>query len=298
MSNFQRFTAPSYLKEEGMNYILATSLELVKHLENKGGYNDDHCRKASATATYFNWVREKEPYYRIFPGVLESLLKLDVNKLLKLELPTLPFGLNTLEIEIPECCWETLKFKSLIFENITHTIQKEDPNMKLGLELWSMMVQDTDDGLHPLVLEKNLLEEQMLDDATEFELNFLRILCGILSIGDNPDIVKPMVLRKDMRKYETATDEEKAKLIAKAKRRGVVGYAIGEDIPTKAQIKRMIEENELAVQQGRKATHYRSSHLAMIGTGKNRAFPKLIARSGCIVNKDLYKQVPQGFYME
>lgn len=298
MSHFEKFIAPSFLKEDGMDYILVAALDLAKHIEGHKGFDMERCKRATATATYFNWTHDKEPYYRIFPGVLESLLKLDVHKLIKLELPSLPFGLTTLEIEIPECYWDILKYKSLIFENITNTIRMSDPTLELGMELWSTLVQDISGGLKPVVIEKNLLDDKALEDATEFELNFLRILCGILSIGDNPDIVKPMVLRKDMRKYETATDEEKAKLIAKAKRRGVVGYAIGEDIPTKAQIKRMIEENELAVQQGRKATHYRSSHLAMIGTGKNRAFPKLIVRSGCIVNKDLYKQVPQGFYME
>lgn len=292
---FEKFTAPKFFKTEGIPYLMASSVKLIDDF-NKNKEPDDRCAQAAGVAAYLHWTNEKEPYYRIFPGVLEALLKLDVSKLLKITLPGLPFGLNTLEVEIPECYWEELKFKSFIFEDISKTLRQEYDDIPEGMELWAVMIQGLNNTLEPTIIEKSTLDLSLLADVTPFELNFLRILFGILSIGENPDIVKQMVLRKDLHKYEAATPEERIQLVEKARRRGVIGFCIGEDIPTKAQIKRMIEENEADIVHGRKATHYRCSHLAWVGTGKERAIPKLIVRKGCVVNKDLYKQLPQGFY--
>ncbi len=226
------------------------------------------------------WKSERCPYYRIYPGVFEAILKLDLDKLLDLDVCPFPFGLKTLSIEIPKDYWNLLECSSLIVGEL---------NGYYGVTLQNVASGYGYNLINLLSIKKDL---ERCNEATHI---FTKIIFGVLSIGENPDIVKPVVLRADQRKYEATGDE---KYIEKAKRRGVFGFNIGEDIPTKAQIKRMIEENELAIKQGRKAPHYRRDCLALVYTGKGRALPKIVRRKGCFVNRDLLTKLPQGFYEE
>lgn len=207
--------------------------------------------------TYLKWQNERSPYYKIYPGVLEALLRLDLDKLCEYELQPLPHGLKTLEIELPEQYWDEIQMRSaIIFDMGEHY----GIVFKRGeLHAWNLIRKSS--------LKQDI---QHVNDVTK---TMVKIIYGVLSIGDNPDIVKPVVLRADARKYEESGD---VKYIEKAKRRGVFGFEIGADIPTRKQLKRMVEENEIAIAHGKKAPHFRASHLALVHTGKGRALPKII----------------------
>lgn len=224
------------------------------------------------------WKQERCPYYRVYPGVMESLLKLNLNKLLDVELEPFPFGLRTLSIEIPKDYWEELGCTSVIlvdyeqYYGVTH----QGLNKDYGFNLINL----------------NTLKDD-IKRYNKLTNSFTKLIFGVLAIGDNPDIVKPVVLRADEKKYQLTGDE---KYVEKARRRGVIGFDIGEGIPTKAQIKKMIEENEIALEQGRKAPHIRCAHLHLYHTGKGRTIPKIMLIDSLVVNWDLLTKIPQGFY--
>lgn len=226
------------------------------------------------------WKSERSPYYRIYPGVMEAMLKLNLDKLLDVGHGSFPFGLKTISLEIPSDYWDELDCTSLIivdckkYYGITH--QRLDGSYGYNL------------------VDLTTLRDH-LKRFNSITHKFTQIIFGVLAIGDNSDIVKPVVLKTDEKKYQLTGDE---KYIEKARRRGVFGFEIGEDIPTKAQLKQMIKENEIAIEQGRKAPHIRSACLALVHTGKGRSLPKIIKRKGCFVNKDLLTKIPQGFYEE
>ena len=226
------------------------------------------------------WKQERCPYYRVYPGVMESLMKLNLAKLLDVELEPFPFGLRTLSIEIPKNFWEELGCTSVILADYEryYGVTHQGLNKDYGFNLINLTT-----------LKDDIKRYNKLTNS------FTKLIFGVLAIGDNPDIVKPVVLKADEKKYQLTGDE---KYIEKARRRGVIGFDIGEDIPTRAQLKQMIKENEIAIEQGRKAPHIRSACLALVHTGKGRALPKIIKRKGCFVNKDLLTKIPQGFYEE
>lgn len=226
------------------------------------------------------WKKEHCPYYRVYPGVMEALLKLNLSKLLDVDLCSLPFGLKTLSIEIPKDYWEELGCTAVIIADYEkyYGVTHQGLNKDYGFNLINLTTLKDD-----------------IKRYNKFTNQFTKLIFGVLAIGENPDIVKPVVLRADEQKYQLTGDE---KYIEKARRRGVIGFDIGEAIPTKAQIKKMIEENELAIEQGRKRPHIRLACLALVHTGKGRAIPKIIKRKGCFVNRDLLTKIPQGFYEE
>lgn len=227
------------------------------------------------------WKKEKCPYYRVYPGVLESIMKLDLDKLIGLDRTPFPFGIHTLEIEIPEEYWHDAGgFSALLIADLGRA--------------YAVTIQGSDLGIHSTYIDFDYLKET-LPETSEITQTFVKIILGVLAIGENPDIVKPVVLRADEQKYQLTGDE---KYIDKARRRGVIGFNIGEDIPTKARLKQMVQENEIALSQGRKAPHIRSACLALVHTGKGRSLPKIVKRKGCYVNKELLIKTPQGFYIE
>lgn len=224
------------------------------------------------------WKKERCPYYRVYPGVMESILKLNLERLLNVDREPFPFGLKTLSIEIPKDYWEELGCTAVIIADYEkyYGVTHQGLNKDYGFNLINLTTLKDD-----------------IKRYNKFTNQFTQLIFGVLAIGDNPDIVKPVALKADVQKYELTGDE---KYIEKARRRGVIGFDIGEDIPTKAQLKKMVEENELAIEQGRKAPHIRCAHLHLYHTGKGRSIPKIMLIDSLVVNRDLLTKIPQGFY--
>jgi len=282
---FRKFTIEKTLLQKGL-LSMDPYLEeaILKTRMNNGGFKQLSPQDQVKFDMWFgcknieSWKAERCPYYRIYPGVVEALLKLKLDKLLDLERPRFPFGITTLEIELPKDYWSIFDCTSVIVgdlgEYYSLTLQRQE-----GKYIYAAINIDN---------IKNDLKK-----ASEITNKFTQLIFGVLAIGDNPDIVKPLVLRADVKKYKLTGDE---KYIEKARRRGVIGFDIGEDIPTKAQLKKMIEENELALEQGRKAPHIRCAHLHLYHTGKGRTIPKIMLIDSLVVNRELLSKIPQGFY--
>lgn len=102
--------------------------------------------------------------------------------------------------------------------------------------------------------------------------DILRILCTLCLFKDDPEIVEPIVLNKDERKWRETRDPA---LVAKAVRRGNQGWSVGARIET--------------------APHLRASCLALYWTGKGRTVPRVRMRKGSIVHRKRMGEVPTGF---
>lgn len=230
-------------------------------------------------ATVAKWYQERRPYYRIYPGVLETILKLNMDKVLQMNNMEFPFGLNTLEIEFPEICWDIWGFHACVVRALDDTY-------------YGVTVAYMDDGYGFFPLNRKTFKNNR--DKEDPRVRLLgRILFGILAIGDDPEIVKPIILQADKRKYEETKDP---KYIDKARRRGVIGFDLGPDIPTQEEVQKMIAENELAEQQGRKRPHKRCAYLGWRWVGHKGAQKlKLTWIKEAFINKDLLTAIPQGF---
>ena len=99
----------------------------------------------------------------------------------------------------------------------------------------------------------------------------IRLVAGVCLLSDDPDYVRAEVLVKDLLKYERTGDQG---LVAKAKRRGIVGWSIGEHFET--------------------IPHFRRPHFGIRWTKKGRSVPKLVPIKGAIVHRSKLSDVPTG----
>lgn len=293
-SRFERYVLPKVI------------LNRCKELTNRFGdtmpegmlsmpYGADFASTMAVANLMVDWDKEQRPYYRLYPSVIEFVLGLNIERLLHLDLNKLPFELKTLEIEVPREYWSTFGFKSCVIKP-----SFLDSIVGFGTDI------DGDD-MDLLVRKDKILEylsnKDSLDEALEtgqirggsFDsyLDLAKLVYGILAIGEDPGIVRRCVLSSDKRKYEETQD---IKYVEKAKRRGVFGFEVGKDIPTKAERKKLLEENDVAARDGRMIPHVRIAHYALYWTDKGRKVPKIILRKSCVVNKDLLEKMPQGYY--
>jgi hypothetical protein len=104
---------------------------------------------------------------------------------------------------------------------------------------------------------------------------------GLLDKDDN-DLFQPEVLAADRQKYEDAKKAKDQKkmdaLVEKARRRGKVGWSIGEHIEM--------------------SPHVRRPHFFNVPCGKGRTQRKLVWRKGSVVHRDKLKEVPTGYLDE
>jgi len=110
-----------------------------------------------------------------------------------------------------------------------------------------------------------------LSEIWQSQTNTLcKIALGVMMLASDPDYIKPVVLKSDEGKSTTLDDR-----IARAKRRGVFGFSIGEDVE--------------------RSPHFRRPHFAIRWTGKGASVPRLVPVKGAIIGKETMVTVPTGF---
>jgi hypothetical protein len=105
----------------------------------------------------------------------------------------------------------------------------------------------------------------------------LAVIAAQLSEGR--DLITPIVLAKDRRRYEQADDAEKLWLEERAARVAGRGFDFGRELQEKSE----------------QSPHWRNPHLALFWTGEGRTKPVLKLRAGCVVLPRHMSEVPTGF---
>jgi hypothetical protein len=100
----------------------------------------------------------------------------------------------------------------------------------------------------------------------------VRLCCTLCLLENDPSVIEPDVLSKDRAKFKQRGDE---KYIAKAHRRGKVGWNVGRTIEV--------------------MPHYRRPHMTLVWTGRGRAVPRVVPRRGNVVHREVVEKVPSGF---
>lgn len=113
------------------------------------------------------------------------------------------------------------------------------------------------------------------DDAAIAGAKILRLILTLCLLGNNPDLIEPLVLNADAAKFATTQDPA---LIEKALAKGKRGWAIGRHIET--------------------AAGFRRPHFGIRWTGVGRVTPKLVPIKGCIVRRKAITDIPTGYLDE
>lgn len=114
-----------------------------------------------------------------------------------------------------------------------------------------------------------VVQDQEHEDASIW---CVRAALTVLLLRNDPDFVVPDVLAKDRHKYDATKDP---KYIAKAKRRGIVGWRIGESYES--------------------CPHIRRPHFGLRWTGKGKAIPRIVPVKGSVVHRKKLTEVPTGY---
>lgn len=241
----------------------------------------------------WNWTAARRPYYSVWPAVIPMLTRLN----LAVDSGCVQLPLNDLLVRLPKennpLVFESAGQKHAI-KTILASHQKIHPATDLnaltdGMGLWldfgevhnNMPIftfvnyrltpgKSLEDDLKYLPAHPSM--SRGISVASTITTDCIRLVCTIALIADDPDLIKPDVLSNDRAKYDQTGDQ---KYVDKARRRGKVGWNIGEGIE--------------------QCPHYRRPHLGLRWTGPGSLVPKIVPIKGAIVNRQRASAVPTGY---
>ena len=232
-----------------------------------------------------DFIRNRRPFYRLYPGITEALTKLGIDKL---DISKIRPPVNPLSLEFPidrPLIAGTRKIVNILFREI------EDDD-SLFIEYRSHV--DTF-GVIFFPRDNETIFRLIGNDNEESDREtskiVLQIVFGVCMIPQSDsDLIKPLVLNRDKEKFEATGD---IKFIDRAKRNGVHGWELGRDIPTEEEMATLREQHG---EPGRKSPHWRIGHFAIRHTGEGRSIPVVRWIKETFINKDLWKEVPHGYH--
>lgn len=125
---------------------------------------------------------------------------------------------------------------------------------------------------------KNDIDKWFAGETRRFVELPLKIFFGSMILASQSEMIERVLLSKDIKRGSDSEDALQ-KAIKRAISRGVNGFDIGRRI----KIDR------------KSGMHVRRPHFGLRWTGKGREIPKLVPISGCIVNVDRLKRMPEGY---
>lgn len=219
------------------------------------------------------WDRLGCPYYNIWPAIVPMLLKLNLNISIEhldgLSMQPIEIRLPT-KLEIPE------------LHSVRSILMGYGPNAIDGVVCKGVRVTYDSKGISGGYLTIPLATKETIEDVCKHfdggsgEASAVIRLCTCIAlINNNPDIIAPDILVSDKDKWVNASEEERIRLIEKARERGKNGWNVGagiEHIP-----------------------HYRRPHPALVRIGKGRTLSRIIMRRGSVVHRSKLTEVPSGY---
>lgn len=229
------------------------------------------------------WAESGKPYYDVYPSVSEFIgdLNLEFNP----DQLSTPHNLKALLLKFyenhdPKYVLFSLNKKddSVIFSYVVD-INYAD----VGIDLMQFSVAVSKDDTINSALNSTFNSIFANHELTDSELIYvkkrwdqivkiLKIILSVCLIGDDPELIDPQVLTKDLPKVNPNNIK---KLVDKARRRGKFGFSFGKSLE-------MIP-------------HLRRPHMYWQAYGPKHSLRRYTKRKGSIIHKDVITNVPTGF---
>lgn len=231
------------------------------------------------------WQQQNQPYYLLYPSILPLLTKLKLDKVTGDNI-TLPHGLQSLLLRFP--VGGELRSVWLCHRKIRHSVGSDVVcrGLVIGIDhgeldatgnqpvylirAFPLDSRPVEESLDALPASWTASTGKQLDPQEV--ANAVRIACMLCLMGNDPDLVQPEVLSKDLPKL---TPDRLDDMVARARRRGKVGWTVGREFES--------------------CPHYRRSHPALMWTGVGRTVPRIVMRKGTIVHREKVTQIPTGY---
>lgn len=225
------------------------------------------------------WYERKRPYYSVYPAIIPMLTNV------KLAIPTseIKLPLDVLLVRLPV---EETRVKLYIdavperLRSLLLTIQESKGGR------WLFLAADTgrtgpDDITAPWPTRLPLSDKITVDEAINnlpeqwnrrATTTAVKLVCALCLLANDPNVIRPEVLVDDRQKYAETGDQ---KYVEKARRRGVVGWSVGEEME--------------------KVPHFRRGHFAVRWTGRGRTEQRIVYIQPTIVHREVTSQIPTGY---
>lgn len=258
-----------------------------------GGFSDLY---TAAVRWETQWVKDSRPYYNVYPAIIDMLLRLDLSRVMVKDLQP-PNGLTAIIVNLPEgnrIINETTDAWHMMLSVGSCEHVSGDSIIALGWHYgeyiesipgWDVSfmhecavrkdgtttLQDILELTTPKMNASECFGEQITYDATS---KLLKLGAAICLIDSDSDLLLQEVLSKDV--AEVVRDPNRRQHLAdRARRRGKVGWTLGERV--------QMTPGE------------RRPHPALYHTGKGGKIPKILMRSGCMVNRKVFEEIPTGY---
>lgn len=232
---------------------------------------------------HHSWSSWCMPYYKIWPSVLDQLLKIQLD----VELSAMKIRNRTLALRFPVGselgisglkCYSILSMMSTWLDcdslSIEYTggcqIPEVVPEIEMAGIQGAFWFKTDDGGTIENELARHMKSE--IPESDKLVEMITRVTLAVHLLAEDPTIIEPDVLSKDELKYERTKDQ---KYVDKARRRGKVGWHIGKTFET--------------------IPHYRRPHPALYHVGKGRKEQRIVFRAGSVVHREKMTKVPTGY---
>ena len=258
------------------------------------------------------WYRDRCPYYNVYPGIVEPLLRFRLDTPIRSVILPLP----TLVLRFADrgpLAFDGHRIKSVLVKesiDIPHTelLKSLEGQYKLPekyndrdptLTMW-MDFGEEENGLVVYTYRRLPKKEDMTvaasmaalprhetaDSGLKIPVNVIDdvvkivVACCLISQDPSDNLLTPDILSKDRRKWENATEEERKRLVDRAnRRRNSIGWEVGRQFGDGKEVQ----------------PFWRNAHLMLAWTGKGRTIPKLVMRKGHFVGADKIAKMPSGY---
>ena len=231
------------------------------------------------------WVDANRPYYNFWP------VAVDIAKTVKLDLPLstlrVPYdhlllrfahgnevyGIGTAMIARHNTCFIVMAWFAGSSDAVQLIVESGDPSKTV--DQW--LSDETSEG--GFKIQEWNYASRAFDHAAATTL-LLRLVVFVSLLARDEDLITPIVLSKDRRKYEQSTDDEAKRWIEeRAARRLGKGFDVGKKL-----------------QHASSSPHWRNPHMCLFWVGEGRQTPILKMRSGSVIAaKSKLADVPTGF---
>ena len=265
--------------EEYRDFVISTAKrELGQEWRKSEGALSSRAKTALAEHL---WAREERPYYNIWPIAVElaQSVKLDVafsdiettstSIVLRFARGHEPFNLMTALL-----CWlddgvfVSGPLMNKWFSTEHRFGQYDRVEDWLADRTWRDLTTNA----------PNEVRDFIVDGAATNLLVRLLVFVGLLSHDE--DIITPIVLSKDQKRYDETDDPNVKKWLEdRAARRAGRGFDVGRTLQLEKE----------------KSPHWRNPHLCLFWTGSGRTQPVIKMRSGAIIQRVSMAEVPTGY---
>lgn len=241
-----------------------------------------------------SWYRSVRPYYKLWPSIIPALLRipLDIDsqlvvfpeKAICLRMPCTfngMYGMTACLASVEKHRNDDLEPRELSFLSLT--IQRDVPGVGFQASYigWKIEAGCTvENAIRNSILSSSGAYGKagvIRDDIRQLQMSAIRLVVAVALLASDPEIITPDILAADRGKYQAVKADINAteKLVERAKKRGKVGWCVGEKYET--------------------IPHYRRPHPALYHVGKGRHDQRIVFRSGAVVHRQKLTAVPTGY---